>query len=296
MQLLKRVWSVTWRILVFFVGWALLCAPLIIPVAKKYVPNGRATPLGLRLYVEIVSVVGILVIAWVMLHFVDRRPFLSLGFAPRHARRDSLFGLIIGLGMMTACIAVLYFCGWAKPDTNVAFSGSALALAAFAMLANTVTQEVMVRGYVQQTIQRQFGVLSGVIVSALFFLALHFGAIQGAILPAISLFAAGILLGAAYAVTGNLWLPIALHFGWNFLQGPVLGETVSGQSLDSGWRLFHLAGPPLMTGGKFGVEGGLIAITITILGTPIVLLAFRRRRRAACDPPYIGNPQIRNLT
>ena len=37
-----------------------------------------------------------------------------------------------------------------------------------------------------------------------------------------SIFAAGILLGAAYAVTGNLWLPIALHFGWtaaNFQHG-----------------------------------------------------------------------------
>jgi membrane protease YdiL (CAAX protease family) len=197
MQLLKRVWSVTWRILVFFGGWALLCTPLIIPVARKYAPNGGATPLGLRLYIEIVSVVTILVIAWAMLRFIDRRPFISLGFAPRHALRDSLFGLIIGIGMMTACISVFYFCGWAKPYANVAFSGSALALAALAMVANTVTQEVMVRGYVQQTIQRQFGILNGVIISALFFLALHLGAIQGAILPAISLFAAGILLGAA---------------------------------------------------------------------------------------------------
>jgi membrane protease YdiL (CAAX protease family) len=162
---------------------------------------------------------------------------------------------------------------------------SALTLAAFAMIANTVTQEVIVRGYVQQPIRRQFGVLSGVIISALFFLVLHLGAIQGAILPAISLFAAGILLGTAYAASGNLWLPIALHFGWNFLQGPVLGETVSGQSLGAGWRLFRLAGPPLMTGSKFGVEGGLIAIVITILGTPIVFFAFRTRCRSATTTP-----------
>jgi membrane protease YdiL (CAAX protease family) len=277
MLLLRHIWAVTRRILVFLGGWTLLTAPLIIPAVKKYAPHGGATPLGLRLYIEIVSVVSILIVAWLMLHFIDRRSFVSLGLARRYALRDSLFGLIIGLGMMTACIGILYFYGWATPDATVAFSGSALALAAFAMIANTVTQEVMVRGYVQQTIQRQFGVLSGVIISALFFLVLHLGAIQGAILPAISLFAAGILLGTAYAASGNLWLPIALHFGWNFLQGPVLGETVSGQSLDAGWRLFHLVGPAMMTGGKFGIEGGLIAIIITILGTPIVVLAFRNR-------------------
>lgn len=285
MLFFKRLWAVTWRILVFLVGWAILSAPLIIPVARKYATPGGATPLGLRLYFEIVSVVSILIVAWLMLHFVDRRPFVSLGFVRGHALRDSLVGLIIGLGMMTACIAVLYFCGWAKPDANAAFSGSALALAGLAMIANTVTQEVMVRGYVQQTLQRQFGVLSGVIISASFFLVLHLGAIQGAILPAISLFAAGILLGVCYAVSGNLWLPIALHFGWNFLQGPVLGVAVSGQTLDAGWRLFHLVGPPLATGGEFGVEGGLIAIIITILGTPIVLLAFFRPDRSQTTTP-----------
>jgi membrane protease YdiL (CAAX protease family) len=275
---LKRLWSVIWRILVFLVGWAILCAPFTIPVLIKYAPNGGALPLGLRLYIESVTVVSILVVAWLMLRFFDRRPFVSLGFARHHAVRDSLFGLIIGLGMMIACFAVLYFCGWAKPNTNAAFSGSALALATLAMIANTASQEVMVRGYVQQTIQGRFGLLSGVISSAVFFLALHLGAIQSAILPAVSLFAAGILLGTCYAVSGNLWLPLALHFGWNYLQGPVLGLTVSGQTLDAGWRLFKLVGPPLVTGGKFGVEGGVIAIFITILGTPIVLLAFRPRR------------------
>jgi CAAX protease family protein len=231
------------------------------------------------LYIEIVSVLSLLLVAWLMLRLIDRRPFVSIGFVLRHATGDTFIGLFIGLGMMTACIAVIYFCGWAKPEAGAAFSRSALALAALAIIANTITQEVMVRGYVQQTVQSRFGVLSGVVVSALFFLALHLGAIQGAILPMISLFAAGILLGSAYAVTGNLWLPIALHFGWNFLQGPVLGEAVSGQSLGAGWRLLHLAGPPLMTGGKFGVEGGLIAIIITILGTPIVLLIYRQRLR-----------------
>ena len=273
-----RVWSVIWRILVFFVGWALLLAPMTIPVIKKF--NG-ANPLWLQPYIEIASLASILVAAWLMLRFIDRRPFLSLGFAPRHALRDSAIGLIIGLGMMAACIAILYLCGWAIPEAATGFVGSVLAIGALATIANTAMQEVLVRGYVQQTIQKRVRLATAerdYFSSALLFLVLHLGAIQGAILPMISLFAAGILLGTAYVVTGNLWLPIALHFGWNFLQGPILGETVSGRANNSGWRLFHLTGPTLMTGGKFGVEGGLVAIIITILGTPIVLLAFRRRR------------------
>ena len=56
------------------------------------------------------------------------------------------------------------------------------------------------------------------------------------------------------------------------VQGPVLGQAVSGQLIAAGSQLFHIAGPPLMTGGKFDIEGGFIAIAITILGTPILLI------------------------
>ncbi|MEY2479345.1 MAG: protease family protein [Verrucomicrobiota bacterium] len=279
MSLLKRIWSVTWRILVFVLLWAGLSTPLVLPVISKTVPHGGALPLWLRLYIETVSAITILIAAWVMLRFVDRRSFISLGFGNRNLLRDSLIGLAVGLGMMTACAVLLLIFGWATWSASGTFAQSALAMATLAMLINTVTQEVMVRGYAQQTIQSRFGAMNGVIFSALFFLTLHVGAIQNQILPAISLFAAGILLGAAYAVSRNLWLPIALHFGWNVLQGPVLGQPVSGQALDAGSRLLQIAGPPLMTGGKFGIEGGLIAIAITILGTPLVLLIYRQRTK-----------------
>jgi uncharacterized protein len=154
----------------------------------------------------------------------------------------------------------------------VAVSWSALFLTGVAMLANTLTQEVLVRGYIQQAIQSESGSILAIILSAVVFTLLHFGAIKGVVVPAVNLFAAGILLGIAYAVTKNLWLPITLHFGWNFLQGPVLGLTVSGQSLDSGWRVFRLEGPPMFTGGAFGLEGGLVATATTVFGITALLL------------------------
>ena len=76
--------------------------------------------------------------------------------------------------------------------------------------------------------------------------------------------------------TRNLWLPIGIHFGWNFLQGPILGLTVSGQSVDCGWRLFRLHGTPLFTGGMFGPEGGLIAGVVTLIGIAAVSIPMIR--------------------
>jgi hypothetical protein len=123
------------------------------------------------------------------LRFADGRTFRSLGFAPARAGRDLLLELL-----------------------------------ALLVLVNSITQEVLVRGYVLQTIERSFGGAAAVLVSSLTFTGLHAGAlVEGGILPGFNLFAAGLLLGVAFTTTRTLWLPIGLHFSWNFLQGPVLG-------------------------------------------------------------------------
>jgi hypothetical protein len=102
----------------------------------------------------------------------------------------------------------------------------------------------------------------------------------GALLPAVNVFVAGILFAMAYYITGNLWLPIAIHFTWNLLLGPVLGLTVSGQNqLNSGWQILSIHGPNLWTGGTFGIEGGLMVtiITVIILSSITILFKFTRK-------------------
>jgi membrane protease YdiL (CAAX protease family) len=271
----KAIWTVIWKITLFLLMWGVLYAPPLLLAVKRFQQAGDIDSPSVRLYFELTGALTILIAAWVMTRFIDKRSFTSLGFTPNRITRDVLLGLGIGLGMMAISVAVLWSAGWAIPQAGVPFSLTVLAVVGVAMLANTVTQEVLVRGYIQQTIQLQFGPVLAVVISAFIFMLLHLGAIKGAPLPAVNLFAAGILLGVAYAVTHNLWLPIALHFGWNFLQGPVLGLTVSGQSVDSGWRVFRLAGPDLFTGGAFGLEGGLVATATTVLGIMTLLLLLR---------------------
>ena len=54
---------------------------------------------------------------------------------------------------------------------------------------------------------------------------------------------ASIMLGIAYLRSGALWLPIGIHFGWNALQGPVLGISVTGMDLGHSWHAFAIDGP-----------------------------------------------------
>src|SRR5262249_17997968 len=93
---------------------------------------------------------------------------------------------------------------------------------------------------------------------------------------------AGILLGAAFALTRNLWFPIGFHFSWKFFEGPVYGTAISGATLPSSLITAQVTGPRILTGGSFGPEAGVPAM-LTCLAAAIVLivLVLRERARAA---------------
>jgi hypothetical protein len=122
-----------------------------------------------------------------------------------------------------------------------------------------------------------FFILWATLISSLNFMLYHAAGFRGAWLPAFNVFRSGILFALAYQVTGNLWLPVAIHFVWNFLLGPVAGLAVSGQDLANSWHIFAVQGPALFTGGAFGIEGGLVVTLVTLLGIAILALFFRSR-------------------
>ncbi len=87
---------------------------------------------------------------------------------------------------------------------------------------------------------------------------------------------AGLLLGSAYMLTRSLWMPIGLHSAWNFTQGAIFGVPVSGQPA-TGLLRSQPSGPPLLSGGAFGLEASAIALAIATVAVLFLLwLAIRR--------------------
>ncbi len=261
--------------------WGLLLAPFVVPFASRFGQLQQTFALQFRLLMETSGAATILAVAWFMAHFIDRRSFVSLGFSPMRWIRDLLTGLGIGAAWLAFSLIVLGVTGSLQVQPSAMMSVPVLAWSAAALLLNTVTQEVLTRSYIFQTIRSHTNVTTAVIASATLFMAYHAGAYHGAWLPAFNVFAAGILFGLAYLLTDNLWLPIGIHFIWNFLVGPVLGLSVSGNTqLKESWHLVTLQGPVWLTGGAFGLEGGLAVTFTTFLGI-IVLLILSRRKTAA---------------
>jgi len=262
---LKRIWTILWKSAAFVILWAFLYAPFVTMFASRVERQFPSSPHILRLYFDATGALAILLAAWFMARFVDRRAFSTLGFAPTSLVRDALLGSAIGFIWLALSLALMWLLGWVTPQPAGNFSLSALAIPALAMLLNTVIQEVLARSYTFQVIRSQAGPGWAIFVSSVVFMLYHAGGLRGAWLPAFNVFCSGVLFAVAFYRSGNLWLPIAIHFAWNFLLGPVLGLAVSGQDLGNYWRLFTVQGPAIFTGGAFGIEGSLVVTLITVV-------------------------------
>ncbi|ABY95500.1 MULTISPECIES: hypothetical protein [Thermoanaerobacter] len=79
-----------------------------------------------------------------------------------------------------------------------------------------------------------------------------------------------------YLKTGNLWMPIGYHISWNYFQGYIFGFNVSGNAMRGIYNAFPKNN--FLSGGEFGLEGGIIT-TLVILITFLILYYYFERYR-----------------
>ena len=84
------------------------------------------------------------------------------------------------------------------------------------------------------------------------------------------------MLAAAYKFRNNLWIPIGIHWAWNFTLGPVFGVVVSGISDDAYAIIPEISGPYILTGGNNGFEGSIVTVLIGVT-VGIVLYIYKRK-------------------
>jgi hypothetical protein len=133
------------------------------------------------------------------------------------------------------------------------------------------------RGVVFRLFEEGFGTTVAVLISGALFGAIHAGN-PGATLASSAAIAveAGVLLAAAYALTRSLWVPIGLHFAWNFTEGGIFGAAVSGGKIHS-ILVFPLHGPDYLTGGAFGPEASIVAVGVCLTAAIVMLVLAAQR-------------------
>ncbi|MFC6883548.1 MULTISPECIES: CPBP family intramembrane glutamic endopeptidase [Actinomadura] len=185
-------------------------------------------------------------------------------------------GMLIGVGMFLFVIVNIAFLGGYRVDGYGSAAG-ALGLVGF-MAAAAVTEELLFRGVLFRIVEERVGTWVALSLTGLVFGLSHLANPHASLWGAIAIaFEAGGMLAAAYAATRTLWVPIGLHFGWNFAQAGIFGSEVSGNGDTKGLLDGATSGPALVSGGDFGPEASLYAVGAGVALTVAFMWLARRR-------------------
>lgn len=218
------------------------------------------------LILQSLQLLGTFLVIWFFMKFLDKEPFVKLGFEIKNKRNEFLVGIGIGALIMVAGYLILDSLNEiAFQRINFNVKEIIISIVFFSIVA--VSEEVFLRGYILKNLMISFNKYVALIVSSAMFSLMHGLNPNVDLFSLTNIFLAGILLGISYIHTKNLWFPIALHLSWNLFQ-TTLGFNVSGQDLYSLVE-FEITDNNILNGGAFGFEGSIlsvIAMLISIIG------------------------------
>jgi len=198
-------------------------------------------------------------------------------FAAKGFLKNATLGILIGFTLQALTILVIYLNG---SYSVVAVNPISFILIPFAiMFTVAIIEEILVRGIIFRIIEEKLGSYIALLISGLLFGILHLANAHSTILSSLCITMAGFLFGAAFIYSRNLWLPIALHFAWNFTQSGIFGAITSGNEKTSSLLEAKIQGQEFITGGEFGPEGSIQATIICLIATVILLVLNARQNK-----------------
>lgn len=222
---------------------------------------------------RLLLLVGALAAGYLCARFLEDLPWRCLGLTlHRGWWRDLLIGSAIGFAAIVVGVAIAKLGG----GLHLSFSTDGLTGIARSMVGSAglllvaaLAEEAMFRGYGLQTFARARLASLGVLLTCAFFGFAHLAnpnVVLGFTMANTAL--AGVWLAVAYLRTRSLWFPLGVHWAWNWALGWFFGLPVSGADLASHPLLKASdAGPFWLTGGRYGIEGGLAGTIAMLLFT-----------------------------
>ena len=223
---------------------------------------------------------------------LDRRSIASMGFrwSWPSLTVSPAAGLVVGVLPILMIAGVVWGGGWFLIDVAVPPAPPLVWLSASLVLA-AFMEEIIFRAYLLQNLVDVRRMVFGVLFTSVVFWIVHSlnPHIYTSPWPAANLFGAGVLLALAYLVSGNIWFPTAMHFGWNFAQGPLLGIPVSGITFEGMLSLTPAEGSPdWLTGGEFGLEGSALTTAALAVMIAVFLAILLRRQRGVGESAIVA--------
>lgn len=269
-----------WRAVIFLISFLFLAFFFIlgsITILAQF-PFGKTIGGFLPLIVPFaISTVIAIILGWLCGKFFENVPFRTLGCAFTSGwLKNFAAGCLIGAVALASAVIIAVMSGGMSLSVNRESAISAISTTLLTTLlifvVGAASEETLFRGYVLQTFTRAKLVWVGVGLTSLLFAFAHNNNPDARTLSWLNTFLAGLWFAAAYLKTRDLWFPLGIHLMWNWLQGPVFGINVSGIAEFSPDPIMRATdtGPAWLTGGTYGIEGGVACTFALIVSTALI--------------------------
>jgi membrane protease YdiL (CAAX protease family) len=137
------------------------------------------------------------------------------------------------------------------------------------MLLVSVMEELFMRAVVFRIAEQAWGTWRALALTTVLFMAAHLPG-EVSLIGILVTAAASLAFTAAYQLSRRLWLPMGMHFAWNYVFSAVFSVPVSGHEA-KGWLRGSMSGLEWLSGGTYGVEASAIALLVWAVAAALLL-------------------------
>ena len=261
---MKKLLITILKIVVFFIGWAVLSGIIDIP---------SDNPAIWRFFAELIPLT-VMILFTVVFWLIEKKT-VNIPIK-ENLGKGTLAGIAIGIIWIGAASSILIF------SKQLEITGknevSFLWLWILSAFLNVIMQELLVRGYIYQLLKERYNLPAAVIVTTTIFTFMHGGAFEVGVIPVINFVTMCLFTTALYESEKTILAPIMAHSIWNIVGALILGGVSLADDYPSVLTMTPSANK-LLSGGEYKIEASIVVTILNVILMGIFYIRYRKTKR-----------------
>jgi membrane protease YdiL (CAAX protease family) len=261
---LKKLLITILKIVVFFIGWAVLSGIIDIP---------SDNPAIWRFFAELIPLT-IMILFTVVFWLIEKKT-VNIPIK-ENIGNGTLAGIAIGIIWIGTASSILVF------SKQLAITGknevSLLWLWILSAFLNVIMQELLVRGYMYQLLKERYNLPVAVVVTTAIFTFMHGGAFEAGVISVINVVTMCLFTTALYESEKTILAPIMAHSIWNIIGALILGGVSLADDYPSILTMTASANK-MLSGGAYKIEASIVVTILNVILMGIFYFRYRKTKR-----------------
>ena len=257
-----------WRIAAFLAIFYAIALPLLFGL-RAALGFSKSSPL-----VIVIIAAAATPAVYIARRLIDKKSLISLGLQPGlRSAADVVFGFLLSGIMAGAIFSAMLGLGYIANVQVVSISWSIAGVLAGPLVIMVLVgfwEELVFRGYILQNMAEGMGMKTAIILSCALYGLVHSANPNASLLSTAIIVLFGYLRIYGYVSTGQLWLSIGMHTGWNFFQASIFGFAASGHAEARTLLTHETVAADWLSGGDFGPEGSVLTIPVVLIALAVM--------------------------